>query len=195
MIKQILLFTVLLSVAGSSFAQQTLFVHDADGARLGEAIEGLASTSILVLTNDGYIMRIDVNSGKFYNFGLSGFRYISNNCSGQAYVSGNTTAAPGVVGGQIVSVENAALTPTFARIEWFPTHHSIYALSSGKPGACNPLDSFLSHVVAATPVEPATYNIKQIGAADEWGFKKPFSMLREKPDVIFCNGYESCPTE
>lgn len=195
MISKFLLLLGLTVIAVPCNGHQAIFVHDADGDRMGELIDDIIVQDINLLTSDGFIMTVDTNTGKFRTYPYSGFHYESDDCTGQAYLSGGTQAGPFLGGGHIIEINNAQTIPSFARIDYFPTHVGINVLSSGKPGApgaCAKMDFFDPDVIAVTPVESPAYYIKQIGIHD-WGFKKPFSVVREQSGAIFCNGFESCP--
>jgi hypothetical protein len=161
--------------------QQTLFVHDDDYDRIGEVFGDPSH----FLTSDGYLIRVDVSTGRLTSSALTVIYYVADNCEGQAYLSGTTSGGPGLTGGYIVEVTgnlHSPPPPTFARIEWYPNpqQYDLDVLSRGKPGACEPVDDFVSNVVPATLIDPGIYNIKEIGES-EWGYKLPLYMVREVP--------------
>jgi hypothetical protein len=198
--KRVILAFLLLAATGSCFAQSDLVLHDADGDRMGvfSYATGSSSREIVLSTHDGYLIQIEPIDGALAQGELSDLFYISNDCSGQGYIqlSGSTSGWLAERGGHIVQLgARRSPTPFYVRVEWTPPEGPIFTAKSYQNAqGCYAVHRTNFQGVPATEVNPTAYGIKQ--RADlSWGFKLPFTTSVERPDNIFCNGFESCPTQ
>jgi len=177
--------------SASCFAQAGLALINNDGKTVGWLLaKNAGQYSSQYMTPDGYIM--SVNSGGFVentaNSIVAELLYQSADCSGQAYIMFEFLTS------EIVQLGSDRTNSVFARVDHSGTYFTIPMQSHKTPqGSCagwvTPEDR---KVLRTTEINPIDYGIKE--AIN--GLWRVHIQSREiqRPEIISCNGFESCPT-
>ena len=181
----------LLLFTGSCFAQAGLALINDDGKIVGWLLaKNAGQYSSQYMTPDGYIM--SVNSGGYVettgNIIVTELLYQSVDCSGQAYIKKEFLSS------EIVHLGSDRTNLVFARTDHSGVNFTIPMQSNKTPqGVCvpwaNPEDR---NVIRTTEINPEDYGIKE--AIN--GLWRVHIQEREvqRPEIISCSSFESCPT-
>ena len=192
-----LLGLILLTGTASLSGQSNVVMFDAEGTRMGvlNSVAGASFEYIVVETQDGFLMRIDSESGQVFLYNSDLF-YESADCTGQAYLRylGSESGLP-TTGGQIV-MHGFSSEAFFAKVGWTPVGNTILPNSLEGPGSggCSDAAGVNPQSIPADKVDPADYGIKLRGDST-WGFVLPFHSVPVESDIFYCDGFESCPAE
>lgn len=210
MYKRILSIVCLLSLTGICLSQSNLVLYDADGYRIG-TILGYSHnyTSFSVYTSDGHLMSNHPRGAQIGNF--ASLYYASADCTGQAYVSHDGGTANDIHnrwtnrGGEIFAVSDGSdFAGIHARLDWAPTRFASDDIftngecwrwdACGQPATdCREISSY-GLFYPATIIDNAQYGIKDLGDGQH-GYRPPLIPRVEKSNVIYCDSFESCPTQ
>lgn len=185
-----------LFVSGSdAVAQASLVFRDASGVHMGALVRPLDSepSAIELMTDDGYLMVVSSANGfaglnPVLDAGNAFDTYFTEpNCQGNGYFEATSNWML-YRGGQVIQTVPGG---SMYRIPWGA---AIEITAQSWAPALEPLCSPSSAVVMAVQPEfvPDSYGatVSQFGSL----FQQPFVTSIERPNVISCNGFESCPT-
>jgi len=177
--------------SGSCFAQAGLALINTDGKIVGWLLaKNAGQHSSQFMTPDGYIMSIN-SGGYIENTGsiiVSELVYGSTDCSGQAYIKTEFLSS------EIIQLGVDRKSAVFARTDHSGNNY-IRSMKSNKTpaGTCVTwVTPENRSVMTTTEIAPLDYGIKEaIG-----GYWRVHIQSREvqRPEIISCDGFESCPT-
>ena len=205
--KLLITIACLIAVTGSCFAQSDLVFFDASGSRAGSLVQfvedGICNydpvhtpnnTCNVILSQETLLIRANLLSGAIR---ITNFWYQSDDCTGQPYL---LASLAGPRGGMLLS-KGDPTNPVLVEAEWYPNYTTVSLKSvHGYNGICG---SSIKNELAmiANIVDPEKYGMKVIpfNGFKAIGFQGPLTPVNERPDErpdgIFCNSFENCPTE
>lgn len=210
MSKKLLLGLLFALYAGTCFAQGSLAVTNGDGKFVGWLLAKPPQTDhIQLLTPQGYALTIQRsgylrNSMNFYPDRIlyeeapcPGGICPINPCGGQAWIE-FTDATGYALRGEILQVGDQT-GDSFVAMPWayvaMPGLTIGFVHQKGADGQCvavtNP-PAGPEAVFQVNEINPADYGIRLISAL-AWAVPMPHSYAVERPEGIFCSGFESCP--
>jgi len=206
MFKRIAVTILVLALTGNCFAQVGVALFDAEGDRIGQIFDAPAGSFFVLMTSDGYLIRIGLHDGFLDQpFGSKeDIFYTDLDCEGQAYITAINAGGWTRVGA-IYQVGNSIKYDTFIRTEWalgatLASVNSKRKFTNVTNGTCeNFLEPSETDFVPVTHIDYNKYGINFIPENDDhdagYGYPTPITSSVEKPDGLFCNGFESCPAK
>ena len=201
--KLLITIACLIAATGSCFAQSDLVFYDTDGDLDGSLVQfvedsscdnGLTQNPLVscdaILQQDIFLTTVKLTTGEITN---TGFRYQSDDCTGQPYL---LAAHVGPRGGMLLSRSDPT-NPVLVEVEWYPNYTNITLESyQNYNGICG-YSAKNELAMIANIVDPAKYGMKVIpvDGSKAIGFQEPLTPVNERPDGMFCNSFENCPTQ
>jgi len=194
--------------AGSCFAQGSLSLTNGEGKFVGWLLGKIPQTqNIQLLTPQGFVLTISGGGfiGNSMNVTVSRVLYEQapcpeepcdrNPCGGQAYIEPEPLVA---LRGEILQLGDYT-GDVFVAMPWQPNGGIAELLTlvgeKGADGACVELTTPPTEIQAmwqVNEIDPADFGIRKIDPYPFWAIPGPQTYAIERPDGVFCSGFEGC---
>ena len=175
---------------------------DANQVRMGTLVRPVSAESenLELMTHDGYLITVSTALGAVgapTGSMPDTLLFTGTDCTGSAYFAIKNDWMRSR-DGQIIRI--GPLPGDLFRIEWGQSEAiEAYSMLAFFEPQCIPLEEPLlePEAVLATSVTPGVYGISLIETESGFvrGFQPPFTTSVDKPNIISCNGFESCPVQ
>jgi hypothetical protein len=204
---------IILLFSGSCIAQASLAVTNGDGKLVGWLLGKIPATDhIQLLTPQGYVLTIQRSGYLRNSTGTTVNRILyekwdcgapvcsSNPCGGNAWAitsyenRGEILQVGGQTGGAFFGVPFELVERMLGVDE---LADPLIVEQKGPDGTCVPVDPPLPLLTSGIQVEeinPADYGIREYNGLN-WGVPTPHTTEVQRPEGLFCNGFENCPTQ
>ncbi|MFC1797008.1 hypothetical protein ACFL1V_07930 [Pseudomonadota bacterium] len=177
-------------------AQFTPMVYDANGDEVGVLIfqSDMWANDIGILRSDGITMYVSqrYGDGLAYLFFYPYFQ--SDDCTGPAFIEVNHYWHTPTM----IRIPSNSPPGDVALLPRVPSRKDVEINSATSPSGCSNYSTpEVRNVIPLSDYivdDPSNYGLVISPTSNEWALPSPITIEAVKPDVISCNGFESCPT-